>query len=133
MSFMKPLAWMMKKESNDNSAGGLLLLFFLLAIHLLCNLISSGADDDLCNLGDGFKSQSSALSAYQKITLGVPISINRESLEGLTAVPGIGPGIARSIARERVRRNGFKKLDEIKFIKGIGPGLYRKIKPYLKL
>jgi len=130
---MKPLAWMMKKQINDNSAGGLFLLFFLLVIHLLCSLLSSGADDDVCNDGDGFKSQSSALTSFQKITLGVPISINQESLEGLTAVPGIGPGIARSITRERVKRNGFKKLDEIRSIKGIGPGLYRRVKPYLKL
>ena len=124
---------MMKKEINDNFAGVLFLLFFLLAIHLLCNLLSSGPGDDVFNNGEAFKPSSSALTAFQKITLGVPISINQESLEGLTAVPGIGPGIARSITRERAKRNGFKKLDEIKSIKGIGPGLYGRVKPYLIL
>ena len=124
---------MMKKEINDNSAGGLFLLFFLLAIYSLCNLFSPGPGVDVFKNGEDLKVHSSEMTAFQKITLGAPISINQESLEGLTAVPGIGPGIARSITRERAKRNGFKRLDEIKSIKGIGPGLYQRVKPYLIL
>ena len=73
------------------------------------------------------------MSAFYKITLGIPISLNRESLEGLTAVPGIGPRIGGAIVRERAKRGNFKRLDEILSIPGIGPTFYRKVTRYLVL
>lgn len=73
------------------------------------------------------------MSAFYKLTLGIPISLNRESEEGLTAIPGIGPELAKSIVRERSKRGGFKSLREIMNIYGIGDRSYRKISRYLKL
>lgn len=73
------------------------------------------------------------ISAFYKITLGIPISLNRENVEGLTAVPGIGPRIAGAIIRERARRGGFKRVDEILSIPGIGPKLYGKTSRYFVL
>ena len=73
------------------------------------------------------------MSAFYKITLGIPISLNKESLEGLTAVPGIGPRIGGAIVREREKRLGFKRLDEILSIPGIGPTFYKKVTRYLVL
>ncbi len=75
----------------------------------------------------------SEMSAFHKITLGLPISLNRETVEELTAVPGIGPKIAREIVRERARRGRFQRLEEILSVQGIGPSLYDKIRPYLVL
>ena len=73
------------------------------------------------------------MTAFQKMTLGMHVSVNLESLEGLTAVPGIGPELARLIVRERNTKGCFKSLNEIKTIRGIGPVLYKKVKPYLVL
>lgn len=73
------------------------------------------------------------MSAFYKITLGIPLSLNRETLDGLTAIRGIGPKIAGEIIRERNKRGCFKKKDEILSIKGIVPALYNKITPYLVL
>ena len=73
------------------------------------------------------------MSAFYKITLEVPISLNRETLEGLTAIPRIGPRIAGAIIRARDKRGGFRRLDEILSVTGIGNKLYRKISPYLVL
>jgi len=73
------------------------------------------------------------MSAFYKVTLGIPVSLNRESLEGLTAVPGIGRGIASAIVRERGRRGGFERKDDLLFVYGIGPALYRKLSSYLVL
>lgn len=73
------------------------------------------------------------MSAFYRMTLGIPLSLNRENLEGLAALPGIGPVTARSIVRERTRRGGFKKLEEILSVPGIGSATYRKIRPYLAL
>ena len=75
----------------------------------------------------------SEMSAFYKITLGIPISLNEESETGLTAIPGIGPGLAKAIVRERSERGGFKRLDDVMSVKGIGPKLYERIKPYVVL
>ena len=124
---------MEKRETNKNYGGGLLLLFFLLMIHVLCNVFSSGADFGRVYDGKGHYSRTGEMTAFQKMTLGMHVSINLESLEGLTAVPGIGPVLAGLIVRERENRGGFKILDEIKSIRGIGPGLYKRVRPYLVL
>ena len=73
------------------------------------------------------------MSAFYKITLGIPICLNSESEMGLTALPGIGLGLAKAIVEERTKRGGFKSLGELLSINGIGEKLYRKITPYLIL
>jgi competence protein ComEA len=67
------------------------------------------------------------------MTLGLPISVNRESEEGFTALPGVGKNMAKAIVEERAKRGGFKSLDEIMGIPGIGPKFYARMKPYLTL
>jgi competence protein ComEA len=83
--------------------------------------------------GKRYEIRESEMSPFHKITLGLPISLNRESEEGLTAVPGIGQRLARRIVAERANRGGFKELDELRSVPGIGQELYAKIKPYLTL
>ncbi|MGE5842243.1 MAG: helix-hairpin-helix domain-containing protein [Deltaproteobacteria bacterium] len=73
------------------------------------------------------------IPSFYKITLGLPISLNTETEEGLTALPGIGKNMARAIVEERTRRGGFKSMDEIMKIPGIGPKLYARMKPHLTL
>lgn len=73
------------------------------------------------------------IPSFYKITLGLPISVNKESEEGLTALPGIGKNTAKVIVEERAKRGGFKSLDEVKGVPGIGPKLYARMKPYLTL
>jgi competence protein ComEA len=75
----------------------------------------------------------SEMSAFYKITLGIPISLNKESETGLTAIPGIGPGLAKAIVRERTERGGFQRLRDLLSVKGIGPKLYERIRPYVVL
>ena len=75
----------------------------------------------------------SEMSAFYKTTLGMPIHLNRESETGLTAIPGIGPGLAKAIVDERSKRGGFRSLDELLSINGIGEKLYSKITPYLTI
>jgi competence ComEA-like helix-hairpin-helix protein len=73
------------------------------------------------------------IPAHQKLTLGIPISVNLETEEGLTALPGIGPQTAKKLIYERQKRGGFKSLDELKTLPGIGKGTFRKIQPFLTL
>lgn len=80
-----------------------------------------------------FRVEPVEIPSFYKITLGLPISINTESEEGLTALPGIGRNMARAIVEERARRGGFKSLDEIMRVPGIGPKFFARMKPYLTL
>ncbi len=73
------------------------------------------------------------MSAFYRTTLGIPISINSESADGLVSLPGIGSRTAEAIVEERTRRDGFKRLRDIQSVRGIGPAVYRKIRPYLVL
>lgn len=73
------------------------------------------------------------IPAWEKLTLGIPLSLNRETEEGLTALPGIGPRTAEILVMERRKRGGFKSMDEIKSIKGIGNGIFQKVRLFLTL
>jgi competence protein ComEA len=83
--------------------------------------------------GDALKIQRVEIPSFYKITLGLPISVNTESEEGLTALPGIGKTMAKAIVEERSKRGGFKHMEEIMRIPGIGPKSYARMKPYLTL
>lgn len=95
--------------------------------------LTSGDKVVLLTDGENVAVSKAEMSAFYKIALGLPISINTASEEGLTALPGIGPRSAQAIVEERDKRGGFKSLKEIKKVPGIGPKLYRKIRPYLIL
>lgn len=83
--------------------------------------------------GRGYTFSVEEMSGFHKLTLGIPLSLNNESEEGLTAISGIGPGLARAIVRERARRGRFGAVEEILDIGGISQGLFRKISPHLAL
>jgi competence ComEA-like helix-hairpin-helix protein len=80
---------------------------------------------------DGHRFSLSEIRAHQRVTLGIPLSLNDSSEEELTAIPGVGPGIARAIAQERALRGRFRNLDELLRVRGIGPKLYARMKRYL--
>ena len=73
------------------------------------------------------------MSPFYRVTLGIPISINRDPAPALTAVPGIGPKTAAAIVSARERAGGFAKLTDLLSIRGINASLYGKISPYLTL
>jgi len=124
---------MKKSKTNETTSGGLLLLLFLLLVHSLCGVLSCIPGVDMQSSRESYRVCTDEMTAFHKIAFGLPVSINTEGLEALTAVPGIGPKIAGLIVRERERRGGFESLGEIESIQGIGPALYGKIRPYLVL
>ncbi len=96
-------------------------------------ILSSGMTVTIDHEGDESRIYRGDMSAFYKTTLGLPISVNRESEMGLSAVPGIGLGLAKAIVEERSKRGGFKSLDELLLVNGIGEKLYGKIRAYLTL
>jgi competence ComEA-like helix-hairpin-helix protein len=124
---------MKKREADGRVEGGLLLLFSLLLVYFFCSIFCRIAGVDVQGGNEAHKVCTDEMTAFQKITLGMPVSINAEGLEGLTAVPGIGPKIAEWIILEREKSGGFKSIEDLRSIKGIGPAVYGKIRPYLEL
>ncbi|HJZ88671.1 MAG TPA: ComEA family DNA-binding protein [Polyangia bacterium] len=56
-----------------------------------------------------------ALAAYE-----VAIDPNRADAAELTALPGVGPALARKIVEERVRGGRFRSVDDLLRVSGIG-------------
>ena len=73
------------------------------------------------------------MSAFYRLTLGIPISINTDTLQGLTAVPGIGPKTAGAIIMARERKGRFTQLKDLMTVRGISDAVYARISPYLTL
>jgi competence protein ComEA len=96
-------------------------------------LFHSGADIRVRCRGNAARIFQGEMSPFYKVTLGIPVSLNRETQEGLTAIPGIGSGLAGAIIRERKKRGAFQSIVDILSIQGIGPSLYEKISRYLVL
>ncbi len=59
------------------------------------------------------------MAAYKRLSLGIPIDINRSSFEDLVLVPGIGEKTAEKIVEERGLNGTFGKLEELMRVKGI--------------
>lgn len=83
--------------------------------------------------GNTYRATRGEILSFQKLTLGMPLSLNRETEEGLTAIPGIGPALARTIVEQRNARGGFSDISELRGIRGVGPKIYEKLRQYLVL
>ncbi len=129
----RPSAWKMEKRCDDIRKGLLILIPVVLVLFLIR---ASGIDNVRAAApagGDVFISNYGEISSFHRVTLGMPVSINIESEEGLTAVPGIGPVLAESIVKARNEQGGFRSLEDLKSVRGIGDKTYNKIIAYISL
>ena len=76
---------------------------------------------------------SGSLPACYKVTLGIPLSLNRASETELEAIPYIGPSLARKIIDYRSRNGPFTAVGQIKSLPGVGNVRYVQIKPYITI
>lgn len=95
--------------------------------------LTSGSKIQVFPGGQRCKACPGDMNPYYKVSLGIPLSVNREQKEAFTAVPGVGEKLAAAIVRERDRRGGFKHVKEIAEVPGVGRALYKRIEPYLDL
>lgn len=93
----------------------------------------SGTSIKVIKKDNEFCLEKGEMSGFYKVTLGIPVNINKESVDGLTAIPGIGNSLARTIREERTKRKGFRDINELKSLPGIGDKLLAKITPYIRL
>lgn len=60
-----------------------------------------------------------------------PLDVNAARLDDLTALPRVGPSMARRILALRDARGGFSSVDELDDVKGIGPKTLARLAPLL--
>ena len=129
---MKPLGWIMTRSRNNIRPDGYLLLVLMLLFLFYAGMNRDSSTEAAVEYSE-FVCDEAEISAYQKVTLGIPVNINRESMAGLMAIPGIGKTLAQTIVQERNKQNGFSDMEDLKGIPGIGDKLYTKITPYISL
>ena len=55
------------------------------------------------------------------VCAGKQVDLNSATEKDLTAVPGIGPGLAKKIVLQREKLGGFSNLAELRQVPGVGP------------
>jgi competence protein ComEA len=71
------------------------------------------------------------MDAAKRVALGIPIDLNRSSLEELGLVPGIGKATAERILERRSLAGPFRGIDELMEVRGIKEKRLEKLRPYL--
>ncbi len=71
------------------------------------------------------------MAAGKRLALGIPIDINRSSMQDLVLIPGIGEKTAEKILELRRENGMFRKLDELMLVKGIKEKRFEKLRRYL--
>jgi len=59
------------------------------------------------------------------------IDLNREGLDGLQALPGIGAARAEAIILDRVRRGPFHTIEDLDRVDGLGPATIEALRPFV--
>ena len=77
--------------------------------------------------------QMEPIDAYKKITLGLRLDLNSESVQGLTAIPGIGIRTAKAIVAMRDKLGSIRSMSQIASIPGIGSKTVKRISRYTTL
>ena len=72
------------------------------------------------------------LNGLELVLLGRPVDIDQATAEDLSAVPGIGPGLAAEVVRDREERGPFGRPDALRRVRGIGPARMERARPWIR-
>lgn len=72
-----------------------------------------------------------SMSGPARLSLGLPLDLNRASAADLSAIPGIGPVLAERLVAFRAERGQLRTLEDVLQVKGMGPKVLDKIRPYV--
>jgi competence protein ComEA len=61
------------------------------------------------------------------------VDLNRATAEDLAAVPGIGPGLAAEVVREREEHGPFGSAESLRRVRGIGPARLERARPWVRV
>jgi competence ComEA-like helix-hairpin-helix protein len=69
--------------------------------------------------------------AEQRLLVGLPVDPNSADSLLLQQLPGIGPGKAEAIVKDREANGPFGSVDELTRVRGIGPATLEQLRPFL--
>jgi competence protein ComEA len=70
-----------------------------------------------------------SIEGAPRLLFGLPLDLNRADARALEVLPGIGPGRAQAIVRER-EREPFCRIGDLERVRGLGPVLVARIAPF---
>ena len=73
------------------------------------------------------------LAGLERVLLGRPVDLDRATAEDLAAVPGIGPGLAAAVVRDREENGPFRTPDDLRRVRGIGPARMERARPWVQV
>lgn len=71
------------------------------------------------------------LNGLELVLLGRPVDLGRATVEDLSSVPGIGPGLAAEVVRDREENGPFRSPDDLRRVRGIGPARLERARPWV--
>lgn len=72
------------------------------------------------------------LQGLELVLLGRAVDLDTATAEDLSAVPGIGPGLAAEVVRDREERGPFGGPDGLRRVRGIGRVRMERARPWLR-
>jgi len=91
-------------------------------IHIDCGSSKKGAFITIKPINSGYR-----------LTLGIPLDINKAEISDLVQIPGIGPVMAANIMNYRQTNGDFKKIEDLIQVTGIGEKKLKQLTPYLNI
>lgn len=73
------------------------------------------------------------LTGLERVLLGRPVDLDTATADDLAAVPGIGPGLAAEVVRDREERGPFGSPDALRRVRGIGPVRMERARPWVRV
>ena len=73
------------------------------------------------------------MAGGKRLLFGMPLRLNSDPAGDLAALPGIGPGKAAAIVRDREEKGPFKSIDGLARVRGIGGKTLDRIRPFVSL
>ncbi|HWB20825.1 MAG TPA: helix-hairpin-helix domain-containing protein [Phycisphaerales bacterium] len=61
------------------------------------------------------------------------VNLNSATVEELSLLPGIGPGLAERIVKHREEHGPFKSIEQLDDVWGIGPSVMGRVRPYVMI
>lgn len=89
------------------------------------------AGDRVTTTAPGCAATVDRMSGAARMTLRVPLDLNRDDADALAALPAVGPGLARAIVRDRTRRGPFRSVDDLERVRGVGPATLQAIRRHV--
>ena len=73
------------------------------------------------------------LTLRQKFLLGRRLDVNQAEYSEISGLPGISDAVAKAIVKERERRGGFRRPEDLLAVPGIKEKRLKKILPFIDL